>query len=66
MHLYNKKDEENGCWVFYEPKGMKVPKRTGTNVDPKSEVACEKLDSGNMFCAMISLFSNYIILWTFK
>ena len=47
MHWYSKKDEENGCWVFYKPKGMKVPSRTGPKVHQKSEVACEKLDSGN-------------------
>ena len=48
MHLYSKKDEENGCWVFYEPKNMTVPARTGPKVDQTSEVACEKImGSGN-------------------
>ena len=66
MHLYGKKDEENGCWVFYQPpKGMKVPARTGPKVDPKGEVACEKVDGGNEIFFHDFCFTTYTstIIW---
>ena len=59
MHLYGKKDEENGCWEYYEPKNMSVPARTGPNVDQTSEVACVKIDGGNKNLCDDSFFSNY-------
>jgi len=46
-HSYLYSAEENGCYVFRKPKGMKVPGRTGPKVDPNGEVACEKIDGGN-------------------
>ena len=49
MYLYSKKDEENGCHLYYYPSNGQVPSRDPTLVvNPGRELACEKTTGGKI------------------
>jgi len=47
MGLYSKKDEENGCWAYYQPENAPALKRDKNLKVTKGWLACERVAGAN-------------------